>query len=302
MSAKLESKALSEATFFGFLRRQFTKPKPLPADIKLNNRVAIVTGSNVGIGLETSRQLLGLGLSHLVMGVRSQSKGDAAAALLRTAFPSSTISVWLLDLESYDSVHAFAAQCATLPRIDITILNSGMLAYSYTVSPTTKHEVMTQVNYLSTALLSYLLLPILKAKRASGAARPPVLTIVGSDGAYTGEVNTSGPVLSQFDQPKGFKMLPRYYSSKLLLLFFFCKLAKLVSPDEVLVNMVNPGMTAGTAFSPSSAPVVLVKIFDLYKRLLARPVAVAATIYIDAVVVRGKESHGSFLSDWAIKP
>jgi FlaA1/EpsC-like NDP-sugar epimerase len=108
MSSKLENKASFEATLSAFVRRQFVRPKPLPAGIKLTDQVAIVTGSNVGLGLEASRQLLQLELRHLVMGVRSQTKGDAAAAELRTTFPSATISVWLLDLESYDSVRAFA--------------------------------------------------------------------------------------------------------------------------------------------------------------------------------------------------
>lgn len=93
MSTKLESEASLESTVFGFLCRRLTGPKPLPAGIQLTDQVAIVTGSTVGLGLEASRQLLQLGLSRLVMGVRSQVKGDAAAAQLRSAFPSATISV-----------------------------------------------------------------------------------------------------------------------------------------------------------------------------------------------------------------
>jgi NAD(P)-dependent dehydrogenase (short-subunit alcohol dehydrogenase family) len=301
MSTKLESQASFEATLFGLLHRQFTHPEPLPAGIQLTDQVAIVTGSNVGLGLEASRQLLQLGLSGLVMGVRSQAKGDSAAAQLRNAFPSATISVWVVDLESYDSIRAFADQCATLPRIDIAILSAGLMNTTYTTVPVTKHEITMQVNYLSTALLAILLLPLLRAKRAARATRPPVLTIVGSDAAYGADLETAGPVLQQLDNPKAFSQLPWYSKSKLLLVLFVSKLAELVSSDEVLVNIVNPGMTGGTAFF-RRVPAVLLKLVAVVQFLLARPVAVGASTYIHATVAQGKESHGSFISDWAIKP
>jgi NAD(P)-dependent dehydrogenase (short-subunit alcohol dehydrogenase family) len=301
MSAKLESKASYESTFLAFLRRQYTRPKPLPAGIKLTNQVAIVTGSNVGLGLEASRQLLELGLSRLIMGVRSQTKGDAAATKLRTAFPSSTITVWIVDMESYDSIRAFAEQCVSLPRIDITILNAGLLNKWFTVVPATNHENTLQVNYLSTALLAMLLLPTIKAKRVAGTARPPVLTLVGSDLAYDAKIETSGSILQQFVNPKAFDRVPWYAKTKLFLIFFVSRLAELVNPDDVIINVSNPGMTKGTAFL-SKFPYVVVKFFEVLQFLVGRSAAVGASNYLDAVVVQGKESHGGFTSEWSIKP
>ncbi|RYP55565.1 hypothetical protein DL769_010122 [Monosporascus sp. CRB-8-3] len=301
MSSALESNAWFEATVFGFLWRQFTRPKPLPANIHLRDQVAIVTGSNVGLGLAASRQLLGLGLSHLVIAVRSPAKGDEAAGLLRKEFPDSTISVWTIDLESYESVRAFAKQCATLPRIDIVILNAGLAKPSYATVPETGYEVTLQVNYLSTALLAILLLPILRAKKLSNAPRPPVLTIVGSDMMYQADIETKGPVLRQFNRPQAFSQFPWYSKSKLLLTFFVSKLAEFVSPDDVLVNMANPGMASGTAFFRESSSIAM-KMVGFAQFLFARGVDVAATTYVDAALAYGKESHGSFTSDWAIKP
>jgi len=301
MSNKLESKASFEATPFGFLRRQFTKPKLLPPGTKLNNQVAIVTGSNVGLGLEASRQFLELGISHLVMGVRSQAKGDAAAAKLCKDFPSATISVWIIDLESYDSVTAFAGKCETLPRIDIAVLNAGLVTSSYAIVPSTKHETTMQVNYLSTALLAILLLPILKAKKVRDAPNPPVISIVGSDLAYGAKLESKGAVLEQFNNPKTFAQFPWYGKSKLLLILFVSKLAELVSADDVTVNIANPGMTKGTEFF-RGFPTVLKTFVSFGQFILARSVSVGASTYIDAAVAQGKESHGSFTSDWAIKP
>lgn len=301
MSSELESQAAFEATLIGFFYRQFTKPKPLPQGINLTGQVAIVTGSNTGIGLAACRQLLQLGLSHLVIGVRSRTKGDEAASQLRKAFPSATISVWIVDMQSYQSINAFVDQCKTLPRIDIAILNAALMKISFTTEPSTGHEVSLQVNYLSTALLSILLLPVLKEKKASGAERPPVLSIVGSDLAYRVDVETNGPVWPQFDSSEGYEQFEWYGRSKLLLTFFLSRLAEFVNPDDVLVNMPNPGTTKGTSFF-REIPTLGGLMIGTLQFFFARRVDVGATTYLDAALARGVESHGSFLSDWAFKP
>ncbi|RYP45211.1 hypothetical protein DL768_008404 [Monosporascus sp. mg162] len=277
MSSRLENEASFEATNLGFLYRQFTRPKPLPTGVRLTDQVAIVTGSNVGLGLEACRQLLALGLSQLVMAVRSQSKGETAAGPLRKQFPNSIISVWVLDLESYDSIRAFVARCTTLPRIDIAILNAALMKPTYTTVPETGRETTIQVNYLSTALLSILLLPILRDKRIAGAPRPPVLSIVGSDLAWRVDIETRGQVLQQFERPEAYSQFPWYGRSKLLLTFFISKLAEFVSPDDVIVNMPNPGTTKGTAFF-REFPTLAGKLVAVLQFLLARPVDVGASI------------------------
>jgi NAD(P)-dependent dehydrogenase (short-subunit alcohol dehydrogenase family) len=299
LSSELESQAAFEATLIGFFYRQFTKPKPLPAGINLTGQVAIVTGSNTGIGFATCRQLLKLGLSRLVMGVRSQAKGDEAANQLRKEFPTATVSVWILDMESYDSIRAFAEQCATLPRIDIAILNAALMKISYTTVPATGHEISLQVNYLSTELLAVLLLPVLKSKKAT--KKPPVLSIVGSDLAYRVDINTRGGIWPQFDKSEGYDQFLWYGRSKLLLTFFFSRLAEFVDPADVVVNMPNPGTTKGTSFF-REFPTLAGKMVGVLQFLFARRVDVGAATYLDAALARGGESHGSFLSDWAFKP
>ncbi|KAK2042400.1 retinol dehydrogenase 12 [Colletotrichum somersetense] len=301
MSAKLQAEAAFETTVRGFLRRQRVSPTPLPTDLRLTGQTAIVTGSNVGLGLSASRQLLELGLSHLIMGVRSQAKGDAAASELRKDFPDSQVSVWVLDMESYDSIRQFTDKCASLPRLDIAILNAGLMMASYKTAAGTGHEMTMQVNYLSTVYLSLLLVPVLKSKKIPGASRPPVLSIVGSDASYMATLKTTNPVLPQCDDPKGYTIQAAYTRSKLLLGFFIAKLAERVNPSDVLINVSNPGMTKGTAFSRDNA-LILQKIFVVIQHFLARPLDVGASVYLNAALVQGVEAHGSFISEWAIRP
>lgn len=308
MSIALENgaaSAASEASFLGLIRRQLVKQTDLPTDLHVDGQVAIVTGGNGGLGFEASRHLLRLGLSHLIIGVRSKARGDDAAASLRREFPSSKVSVWTLDMESYDSCRGFADQCAGLPRIDMVVLNAGSMKTPFTPVSETGHEATMQVNYFSTALLSILLLPVLRAKKNHKTdekpRNPPVLSIVGSDIMWSTKVRTMGPILKQFDESEKFAQPHWYGASKTLLALFVWGLSELVSSDGVVVNLVNPGMTGGTSFFSRESFLVR-KAIGVIQFLLARKAEVAATTYVDAVAARGKESHGAVLSDWTIKP
>lgn len=303
MSAKLPgSSARFEGTAFGFFCRAFAKPVPLPRDVHLKDQVAVITGSNAGLGLEASRQFLDLGLSHLIMGVRSQAKGDKLADNLRKAYPHAIVWVWVVDMESYDSVQAFADRIATLPRIDIVILNAGVVKQSFAVTIATGHEVSLQTNYLSTALLAILIVSTLASKRRrDGSSPPPKLTLVGSDTAYLAQVQTKGSLLQQFDNPHGYVNMRWYSRTKLLLTLFTAKLAEFVSPDDVLVNMVNPGATKNTGLAREFLGISGF-LMAVFQQLLGRTPEAAASTYVDAVLAQGDKSHGSFISEWKIKP
>ncbi|KAK8025039.1 hypothetical protein PG990_002862 [Apiospora arundinis] len=303
MSASLQKQAAYERTTRGFLARQFTRPKPLPLeDANLKDHVAVITGANVGLGLESARQLLARGLSHLVMGVRSQAKGDAAAASLRKDFPAATVAVWIVDMESYASVQAFAQRCdAELPRIDYAILNAGLITTEHTMNEATGREVTLLVNYLSTVLLTVLMVPVLKGKKKA-TGRPPVLSVVSSDLVYSADLPLHQPVLPPFQDPKALGGMGKYARSKVLLTLFVARLAaEYVNPDDVILNLSNPGATKGTAFFRGGG-VVVKAIMVVMQALIARTLESGASNYIDAVLSYGSESHGGFVSDWAVKP
>lgn len=165
-----------------FLYHQATFIPIKVSGVKFYQQTAIVTGANTGVGFETCSQLLDLGVSKLILAVRDLAKGRAAVAKLlkRRYLPEDYIEVWKLDLPVYESVVAFAERSKTLERIDIVILNAGIAPASFRINSLTGHSECIQVNYLSTALLAVLLLPILKSKREKqkGASR---ITFVSSE-------------------------------------------------------------------------------------------------------------------------
>ncbi|KIV81100.1 hypothetical protein PV11_08547 [Exophiala sideris] len=303
-STKIPSKdmpSLPENFFPVFIKNQFRTTIQLPTKDRYPNvkgQCGIITGSNTGLGYEASRQLLSLGLSHLVMGVRSLAKGKAAASKLRTENPSAKIDVWALDMESYDSIQAFVRKCNDdLPRIDMVILNAGMGAMKFNAVPATGHEKTVQVNHVSTVLLTILLLPVLRKKsRSNGATRPPVITVVNSATAHLCKLpnKDSRPFLASFDDPAKFDANERYGASKLLCQLFIVKLADLVDPNNAIINMVDPGLTKGTELA-REVPGFVAPILKLGMAVVGRPLDRAAATYVDAVLGHGKESHGCFL-------
>lgn len=308
MSAALGASAPAESTLSGFVYRQYAWRKPLPSSVRLEGRLAVVTGGNVGLGLEASRQLLSRGLSRLVMASRSDERGARAAEALRAEFPTATIDVWQLDMASYDSVVAFARRCdAELPTIDYVLLNAGVQHLGFRVADATGHESTLQINYLSTALLALLLASVLRRKGATNPAdgRAPVLAAVGSEGQYLADPPAPGPVLAPLDcQRAGFVGFKQYLVSKLLLMAFMARLAEHVCPDEVVVTVVNPGLTGGSELGREtfqSKAWHIRFLVPLLMKLLARPLAVGASCYLDGMLVQAKAGHGSFCSEWTIK-
>lgn len=290
-----------------FWNNQFRVKIPLPTPAKfpsLSGKVAIITGANTGIGFESARQLLTLGLSHLVVAVRSLEKGQEAATKLKAANPAATIDVWHLDMESYDSIQAFVRKCnAELSRIDYTILNAGLSPIYFNKSPATSHEITIQVNHISTILLTLLLLPVLKEK--STRDNPARLTVINSIMAHLCKFpnRNQRPLLASFDDTKitPWDPVERYGVSKLLPQLFLVKLTEHVKSDDVIINMVDPGLTKGTGLARDATGVLLLAS-KVFHGIAARPVDRGAATYVDALLGHGKESHGCFLMNTEIAP
>ncbi|KAL2166981.1 hypothetical protein VTG60DRAFT_1904 [Thermothelomyces hinnuleus] len=145
---------------------------PLPrAHPELPSQTIIVTGSNTGLGFETSRHLLRLGVGTLIMAVRNLDKGERAKEELQasTGRDPGCVQVWHLDMDSYDSIRAFAGRAASeLARLDGVLANAGLMTGTFSTSGgeeggAGRHERTINVNVIGTLLLGLLLLPTMRA-------------------------------------------------------------------------------------------------------------------------------------------
>ena len=112
-----------------------------------SGRVAIVTGSNTGIGYGAAAVLADKG-AHVVLAVRNVDKGNDAKARITASSPNAVVTVQELDLTSLESIRKAADELrAAHPRIDLLINNAGVM---YTDKATTKDgfELQFGTNHL----------------------------------------------------------------------------------------------------------------------------------------------------------
>jgi retinol dehydrogenase-12 len=162
-----------------FAHAQMIATLPYPTE-KFTGQTIIVTGSNIGMGLEAARHFVRLDASKVILAVRSVSKGEAAkqSIIESEKRPESTVEVWELDLASYDSTKNFARRAiADLDRLDVVVGNAGIYKYAFEMAE--EDESTITVNNVSTFLLGIMLLPKLRQTSVTHKEET-VLTFTGS--------------------------------------------------------------------------------------------------------------------------
>ena len=137
------------------------------ADIPdLTGKVAVVTGSNGGLGQENARALATAGAT-VVVASRQSEKTDRALEELRAAVPGGNFEVVPLDLASLDSIREAASRIVVdHSTLDILINNAGVMGVDESQTAD-GFEMQFGVNHLGHwALTAQLLKPLLDAPAA----------------------------------------------------------------------------------------------------------------------------------------
>lgn len=122
-------------------------------------RVALVTGANSGLGLETTRALISRGCTVL-MACRSARKGEAARSQLLGS-GAAGLDLLELDLSDLNSVSRCAREVAErYGRLDLLINNAGLMAPPRMRSRQ-GYELQFAVNHLGHFALTKALLPLM---------------------------------------------------------------------------------------------------------------------------------------------
>jgi NAD(P)-dependent dehydrogenase (short-subunit alcohol dehydrogenase family) len=153
----------------------------------LTGKVAVVTGGNGGLGLETSRQLATHG-AQVVIGARNLEKAEAARASIVATVPDALLEIRQLDLGSLASVAAFATSVkSTNPKIDLLFNNAGVMAVKEGKTAD-GFETQFGTNLLGHFALTLQLLPALLATPA-----PRVVCTTSTARFMAGKYDLSNP-------------------------------------------------------------------------------------------------------------
>ncbi|CAD6588713.1 MAG: hypothetical protein ASARMPRED_003701 [Alectoria sarmentosa] len=280
-----------------FFYSQLFEKLPHPSQ-RYTDQTIIVTGSNVGLGLEAARHFTRLDAAKVILAVRSLAKGEAAKRSIEESTKSKgVVEVWHLDLGSYESVKEFAKKAEGLDRLDAVVENAGIATNKY--SALEDNESTITVNVVSTFLLALLLLPKL---RESGQKFnfTPHLAIVSSEVHAWSPLNErkSDRIFDTLNNEYTANMSDRYQVSKLLEVFPCRELAtrtKQSGKPDVIINYLNPGLCHSELSRDGPFMLTVLKFF------FARSTEHGSRSLVNAVE-GGKETHGQYLSDCRVTP
>lgn len=235
-----------------------------PIELK-SNHLAIVTGSNTGIGFETATSLAAQGYT-VILACRSKQKGETAADAINHKIHQSSSNgqsgkaefLFPLDLSSLQSVRSFAkAFHGKYSHLNILVNNAGINTTGKSIDGM---DLCFQTNFVGHFLLTRLLVrPLLKAKNLyhSGddveAGRVVNLSSVthhfsGCNELRNGKVHVNHSKKHDFAWWKA-TALPNvsnntYTESKLAALVFTHALNVRFGPEGLRSIAVNPGSVA----------------------------------------------------------
>ncbi|MEJ1230076.1 MAG: SDR family NAD(P)-dependent oxidoreductase [Galbitalea sp.] len=216
----------------------------------MDDRTVIVTGGNAGLGYETAKNIaLSDPAYHVVLACRSRSRGEGAAASLRSETGNPRIQAMQLDLASLASVRAFATTLSEegLPPLFGIVCNAGISAAGVAGTPRTEDgfEMIFGVNHLGHFLLTNLLLPAMEDHGrivfvTSDLHNPPAF--------FPAKVRyDSGAAIAH-----GKAGMAQYCTSKLCNIYCTYEMARLIQEDtekRITVNAFNPGAMSDTGFA-----------------------------------------------------
>lgn len=202
------------------------------------NKIAVITGANTGLGLETTKAFAERNI-EVVMACRNESKAEKAKAEILNEVPEAQLTILPLDLSSLDTVRNFAEKFKSeYDRLDILVNNAGLMIPPY---GTTKDgfELQFGINYLGHFLLTGLLLEPLK-----NAAEARVISLSSLAHKWGDIYFEDLQFENHYDKQKA------YGQSKLACLMFAYELDRRLKAQQLSVKSLaaHPGLSRTNLF------------------------------------------------------
>lgn len=222
-------------------------------NMRLKDKVAVITGGSRGIGFATAEAFLKEG-AKVIIAASKQENAEKAAAKLREEFPGSVVKGIAPNLGSLSEVaEAFAGASAEFGGIDILVNNAG-------TSESTPFAKYTEETFDKVMDLN-----VKGVFNASKAA----CEIMEKQGK--GVILNTSSMVSIYGQPSGIA----YPTSKFAVNGFTVSLAREMGPKGIRVNAVAPGITETDMMKAVPKEVIEPLINQIPLRRIGRPEDIA---------------------------
>ncbi|KAF2880838.1 hypothetical protein ILUMI_25327 [Ignelater luminosus] len=221
------------ATAFGgaCLLKDWLGGKKYSKDVSLEGKVAIVTGSNTGIGKETAWELARRG-AKIYLACRDLRTCEEAREEIVVDTKNKYVYCRSCDLASLQSIREFADSFNKEEKnLHILINNAGVMRTPKGSKTRDGFEMQLGVNHMGHFLLTNLLLEKLKA------SAPSRIVNVSSIAHFKGKINKE-----DLNSDKDYDPGTAYNQSKLANVLFTKELANRLAGTKVTVNAVHPGI------------------------------------------------------------
>ena len=223
-----------------------------------SGRVALITGANSGLGLETARVLVGRGATVL-MACRSRERAEHARRQLLPAVDGGAIDLIDLDLGDLASVQRAVRQVEDCyGRLDLLINNAGVMGLPRTLTRD-GFECQFGINHLGHFALTNSLLPLMQGRNDARVVS------VSSGAQYFGRIN-----FNDLQAETNYDRWKAYGQSKLANVMFAVELQHRLSSSNSNVQsfVAHPGV-ARTNLQPTSVAASGSRLEPLAYRLMA---------------------------------
>ncbi|NBP33673.1 MAG: SDR family NAD(P)-dependent oxidoreductase, partial [Synechococcaceae bacterium WB6_1B_055] len=223
-----------------------------------SGRVALITGANSGLGLETARVLVGRGATVL-MACRSRERAEHARRQLLPAVDGGAIDLIDLDLGDLASVQRAVRQVEDCyGRLDLLINNAGVMGLPRTLTRD-GFECQFGINHLGHFALTNSLLPLMQGRNDARVVS------VSSGAQYFGRIN-----FNDLQAETNYDRWKAYGQSKLANVMFAVELQHRLSSTNSNVQsfVAHPGV-ARTNLQPTSVAASGSRLEPLAYRLMA---------------------------------
>lgn len=282
--------------FFYLANRFYFSGGRYKSNKRLDGKVAIITGSDTGIGYETALDFAKRG-ARVILACRDTVNAEKAVNKLQAKTGNKNIDYEYIDLADLDSVRSFADKIKSLTdRLDLLVNNAGVMACPNKWRTKQGYDMQFGINHLGHFLLTNLLLDLIKKTPQSR------IISVSSVAHYFGTMDWDN-----LDGKHNYNLVKGYCQSKLAIVLFTRELAKRLEGTGVTAVCLHPGAVRTGIIRYTGETMcrlfpLIVKIFYLcYMIVTKNPYEGSLTTIYCAVDEQIPKYNGYYFSDCAIK-